>query len=61
MDTDLPTYLEVKLLCNTFGKLCWVLLQPFFYALHPVITYPKSPMKLEIINVIVQLAIDALV
>jgi len=52
MDTDLPTYLEAKLFCNTSGKLCWVLLQPFFYALRPVITYPKSPTKLGIINVI---------
>lgn len=61
MDTDLPTYLEAKLFCNTFGKLCWVILQPFFYALRPVITYPKSPTKFEIINVIIQLAFDALV
>jgi sphingolipid delta-4 desaturase len=61
MDTDLPTYLEAKLFCNTFGKLCWVLLQPFFYALRPVITYPKSPTKWEIINVIVQFAFDGLV
>lgn len=61
MDTDLPTYLEAKLFCNTFGKLCWVILQPFFYALRPVITYPKTPTNLEIINVIVQLAFDALV
>ena len=61
MDTDLPTYLEAKLFCNTFGKLCWVILQPFFYALRPVVTYPKSPTKLEVINVIVQVAFDALV
>ena len=61
MDTDLPTYLEAKLFCNTFGKLCWVILQPFFYALRPVITYPKSPTNFEIINVIVQLAFDVLV
>ncbi|KDR16071.1 sphingolipid delta(4)-desaturase DES1 isoform X1 [Zootermopsis nevadensis] len=61
MDTDIPTYLEAKLFCNTFGKLCWVILQPFFYALRPVITYPKSPTKFEIVNVIVQLAFDILV
>ena len=61
MDTDLPTYLKAKLFCNTFGKLCWVILQPFFYALRPVITYPESPMNLEIVSVIVQLAFDAVV
>lgn len=61
MDTDLPTYFEAKLFCNTFGKFCWVALQPFFYALRPVITYPKRPTEFEIINVIVQLAFDILV
>ncbi|PNF17361.1 Sphingolipid delta(4)-desaturase DES1 [Cryptotermes secundus] len=61
LDTDLPTYLEAKLFCNTFGKFCWVALQPFFYALRPIITYPKSPTKFEVINVIVQLAFDILV
>ena len=61
MDTDIPTYLEAKLFCNTFGKFCWVALQPFFYALRPVITYPKPPTKLEIINVIIQLVFNTFV
>jgi sphingolipid delta-4 desaturase len=61
MDTDLPTYLEAELFCNTFGKLCWVTLQPFSYALRPIVMYPTSPTNLEIISVTVQLAFDAVV
>ncbi|XP_047096962.1 sphingolipid delta(4)-desaturase DES1 isoform X3 [Schistocerca piceifrons] len=60
-DTDIPTYLEAKLFCNTFGKFCWLCLQPFFYALRPVIIYPKSPTTLEIVNVIIQLIFDVFV
>ena len=61
MDTDIPTYVEAKLFCTTLGKFFWVLLQPLFYALRPVITYPKNPTKLEVINIIIQLSFNALV
>ncbi|GFQ82436.1 sphingolipid delta(4)-desaturase DES1 [Trichonephila clavata] len=61
LDTDLPTRLEAKLFCTTFTKFLWVLLQPFFYTLRAFFVYPKPPTTLEIINVIVQIAFDALV
>lgn len=60
-DTDIPTYLEGKLFCTTFGKFVWILLQPFFYALRPLLVYPKSLSSLELINVIIQIAFDYLV
>ncbi|RZC35506.1 sphingolipid delta(4)-desaturase DES1 [Asbolus verrucosus] len=60
-DTDIPTYIEAKLFCTTFGKFIWVLLQPFFYAFRPLVTYPKKPTKLEFINTVIQLIFDALV
>jgi len=60
-DTDIPTSIEAKLFCNTVGKIVWVFFQPLFYALRPVITYPKPPNKLEIINVIIQLSFNFLV
>lgn len=60
-DTDIPTYLEGKLFCTTFGKFVWILLQPFFYALRPLLVYPKSPSSLELINVVIQIAFDYLV
>ncbi|XP_011502519.1 PREDICTED: sphingolipid delta(4)-desaturase DES1 [Ceratosolen solmsi marchali] len=61
LDTDLPTLLEAKLFCTTFGKFCWILLQPFFYSFRPLITYPKFPSMLEYINLVIQLFFDAIV
>ncbi|CAN8000204.1 unnamed protein product [Ixodes hexagonus] len=60
-DADLPTELEAKLFCHTGTKLLWIILQPFFYALRPVLVYPKAVTELEVVNFIVQLAFDALV
>lgn len=61
IDTDLPTLLEAKLFCNTFGKLIWVFLQPLFYIFRPLVTNPKPPVKLEIVNAIIQLIFNTLV
>lgn len=61
IDTDLPTLLEAKLFCTTFGKFCWVCLQPLFYIFRPLIVNPKPPNRLEIINTIIQLIFDAIV
>lgn len=60
-DTDIPTYLEARLFSNTLGKFCWVCLQPIFYAFRPLVTYPKSPTRLEIINVVIQMIFNFLV
>lgn len=60
-DTDIPTYLEAKLFCTTFGKFIWVMLQPFFYAFRPLVTYPKKPTTLEFVNTVIQLIFDAIV
>ncbi|XP_065171329.1 sphingolipid delta(4)-desaturase DES1 [Atheta coriaria] len=60
-DTDIPTYLEAKLFCTTFGKFIWVCLQPFFYAFRPLIVYPKPPMMLEYLNAVIQFTFDGLV
>ncbi|KAK9507553.1 hypothetical protein O3M35_007382 [Rhynocoris fuscipes] len=61
LDTDIPTYLEAKLFCTTFGKFIWLLFQPLFYAFRPVFTYPKPPTLLEIINVTIQLTFNAFI
>jgi len=61
LDTDIPTYLEAKLFCTTFGKFVWVVLQPLFYAFRPLFTYPKPPTLLELINTAIQLAFNAFV
>lgn len=61
IDTDLPTLLEAKLFCTTFGKFCWVCLQPFFYLVRPLIVNPKPPNQHEIINAIIQIVFDAII
>jgi sphingolipid delta-4 desaturase len=61
LDTDLPTLLEAKLFCTTFGKFIWVCFQPFFYIFRPLIVNPKPPTVLEIVNAIIQIAFDAVV
>lgn len=61
IDTDLPTLLEAKLFSNTFGKFCWVCLQPFFYLIRPLMVNPKPPNRMEVINAIIQITFDAII
>lgn len=61
LDADLPTELEARLFCHTFTKLLWIILQPFFYALRPVLVYPKPVSGLEVVNAIVQVIFDVAV
>lgn len=61
IDTDLPTLIEAKLFCTTFGKFCWVCLQPFFYLVRPLLVNPKPPTKLEFVNAIIQIVFDAII
>lgn len=61
LDTDLPTAAEAALFDTTLGKLVWMMLQPFFYAIRPLVVHPKKPTPMEILNTVVQLSFDALV
>ncbi len=61
LDTDIPTYLEAKLFCTTFGKFAWVCLQPFFYLFRPLLVNPKKPVLLEGVNTAIQIAFDAII
>ena len=54
MDMDIPSRLEGRLFYNTSTKLLWVILQPFFYTLRPVLVRPKPITRLEVINFAVQ-------
>ncbi|XP_055589517.1 sphingolipid delta(4)-desaturase DES1-like [Uranotaenia lowii] len=60
-DPDVPSILEAKLFCNTFGKFIWLILQPLFYAIRPLFVNPLPVERLEVINTIVQLVFNALV
>lgn len=61
LDTDIPTNLEATLFCTTLGKMVWMFLQPLFYALRPLVTYPKTPTVLEIMNTIIQMSFNVFV
>lgn len=58
LDTDIPTSLEAKLFCTTFGKFIWVIMQPIFYTMRPLFVNPKSPIPLEFLNTVIQLSFD---
>ena len=61
LDTDIPTAMEAQLFRNTFGKAVWMFLQPFFYALRPLIMNPRMMSKLEALNFLIQITVDVLV
>ncbi|XP_022653957.1 sphingolipid delta(4)-desaturase/C4-monooxygenase DES2-like isoform X1 [Varroa destructor] len=61
LDTDIPTDLEAKLFCRTFSKAIWVCFQSCFYAIRPLVVYPKKPSNLEYLNACVQIIFDLII
>ena len=61
IDCDLPTEIEVKLFSSKIGKFFFILLQPLFYALRPLIVLPKPVHLLEVANLVIQLTFDFLI
>lgn len=60
MDMDIPSYTEGRVVTNIFSKMAWVLCQLFFYALRPVFLNPKQPGFWEVLNLLCEVAFDAL-
>ncbi|EHB04122.1 Sphingolipid delta(4)-desaturase/C4-hydroxylase DES2 [Heterocephalus glaber] len=58
LDVDVPTRLEGWLFCTPARKLLWLVLQPFFYSLRPLCVHPKAITRMEVLNTLVQLAVD---
>ncbi|OWF40644.1 sphingolipid delta(4)-desaturase DES1-like [Mizuhopecten yessoensis] len=54
-DVDVPSPIEGQLFCNTFCKLVWVILQPFFYTIRPLLVLPQPVLTLEVVNFVCQL------
>jgi len=50
VDTDVPTVAEVKFFTNMAKKVLWLLMQPAFYGLRPLLVKPKQPTVWEFIN-----------
>jgi len=61
IDTDIPSRLEAFLFSHSFTKLIWVILQPFFYAIRPILTRPKPITTTQFINIIVQASFNLLI
>jgi len=61
VDSDIPSEWELRCFNNSFMKILWVIFNPVFYAIRPLFILPKTPGKLEVVNVIVQLAFDAVI
>lgn len=55
VDTDVPSHLEAKIFRGFFGKLIWLIFQTLFYAIRPMLIYPRKPNKWELINLFVQI------
>ena len=58
IDVDLPTEWEGRFFNTTLRKILWVILQPFFYAIRPLIVRPKEPGLLEFFNFATTIGFD---
>ena len=59
VDSDVPTVAEGAFFTTAPLKVLWVLLQPLFYAVRPLVVTPKAPTFWEFANIALQLAFDA--
>ena len=60
-DTDLPTEIEGKIFNSVLGRMTWLVLQPLFYGLRPLIVRPMRATAWEGLNLLTQLVFVALV
>jgi sphingolipid delta-4 desaturase len=60
-DVDIPTYWEGNVFTNSVLKLIWLMLQPLFYSIRPLIIRPKTPMAADMINNATILLSDAMI
>lgn len=51
---DIPTCAEGKFFRTPFRKFLWVLFQPFFYAIRPLVVNPKQPGPKDAVNIVSQ-------
>lgn len=59
IDMDVPTEWEGRVFNTTAKKVLWVLLQPLFYAVRPVLCNPKPYTAKEALNLVTVLSFDA--
>lgn len=51
IDTDIPTAAEGFFFTTPFRKFLWVFLQPFFYAVRPLVVNPKPLNQMDMVNI----------
>lgn len=56
-DTDIPSDPEASFFKGLVGKLVWLANQLFFYALRPLMKFPKKPEKWHLINWLFQITV----
>ena len=61
VDMDLPTEWEASFFNSVFGRLIWLLSQPLFYALRPVVLKPLGFTAWELLNWLCQLLFDLII
>jgi sphingolipid delta-4 desaturase len=60
IDTDIPTAIEGRFFTTPFRKALWVLFQPFFYAIRPLVVNPKPLNQWDVLNLVTQATYMAL-
>jgi sphingolipid delta-4 desaturase len=61
IDTDIPTEIEAQLFTGVLGRLVWVSLQPFFYAIRPMVINPRERTPLTWTIAVLQILFDVAV
>ena len=61
LDVDLPTNWEGTVFTTPLRKALWLLLQPLFYSIRPLIVSPKQTSRLELINIAASVAFDLVI
>jgi len=60
-DTDIPTSWEVSFFKTKIRKFIWVVGQAAAYAFRPLMTNPKAPTKMQILNTICVITVDIII
>jgi len=58
-DPDCPSAWEARTFNTPFRKAIWMICNPLFYAIRPLVMMPKPTTKREIFNIVVVLGFDA--
>lgn len=60
-DVDIPFPFEAKLFSSRIGKFIWLILQPFTYAIRPLVKYPLKLTYWEWVNIVVQFVFNLII